>query len=210
MNDLFLTSFFSNVSGLFVNYSKQVHVGKKITFIPTAANPEKVTFYVDADKRALASIGFVIDEIDISVADHQSIKAKINENEYVFVSGGNTFFLLQEMKRTGTDVLLAEELRKGKKYIGSSAGSIILSANIEYVKGMDSPKKAPLLSDYASLGIIDFYPLPHYSNAPFKKIAEKIVEEYSGTIDLRPMSNDQAIIVNGDQAITIRKKEKSE
>jgi dipeptidase E len=62
---------------------------------------------------------------------------------------------------------------------------------------MDSPKKAPELADYDSLGVTDFYVLPHYTNAPFKKIVQKIIEEYESKLDLRPISNNQVIIVNG-------------
>lgn len=68
---------------------------------------------------------------------------------------------------------------------------------------MDSPKKAPELTDYDALGVTDFYVLPHYTNAPFKKIVQKIIEEYDSELDLRPISNNQIIIVNG-QEVTLK------
>ncbi|WP_252346614.1 Type 1 glutamine amidotransferase-like domain-containing protein, partial [Listeria monocytogenes] len=40
------------------------------------------------------------------------------KNDFIYVTGGNTFFLLQELKRTGADKLILEEIAKGKLYIG--------------------------------------------------------------------------------------------
>jgi dipeptidase E len=125
----------------------------------------------------------------------------------------NTFyatFLLQELKHSGADKLIIEHIKKGKIYISTSAGSIIVSKNIEYIKYMDSPAAAPDLdNDFSALGIIDFYIVPHCSNFPFKKSAEKIIAEYSKKLDLRPIHNKQAIIVEDAQAETLEIKSKS-
>ncbi|WP_029410923.1 Type 1 glutamine amidotransferase-like domain-containing protein, partial [Treponema pedis] len=79
METLFLSSFFSSVSQLFVEFVNNKQEGKKITFIPTAANPEKVTFYVGADKKALEKIGLIIDELDISNSNEETINKKLKQ-----------------------------------------------------------------------------------------------------------------------------------
>ena len=76
-------------------------------------------------------------------------------------------------------------------YIGTSAGSIIASPTIEFVSDMDETKKVPELTDYLGLHLVDFYFLPHYLNFPYKEATQKIVNEYSPKIDLRPISNNQ-------------------
>jgi dipeptidase E len=53
MKKLFLSSFFSGVSTLFADFANEDVKGKTLTFIPTASIPEKVTFYVGSDKKAL-------------------------------------------------------------------------------------------------------------------------------------------------------------
>ena len=69
----------------------------------------------------------------------------------------------KELKRTGADTLIIEEIKKGKLYIGCSAGSIIASKNIEYIADiMDSTEPAPDLNgNYSTLDIVDFYIVPH-------------------------------------------------
>jgi dipeptidase E len=209
MKNLFLSSYFSGVADLLPKFTNDTCSGKKVVFIPTASLPEKVTFYVNADKKSLGKLGLIVEELEFSKASQDEIIGKINNADYVFVEGGNTFFLLQEMKRTGVDKLILEHINKGKIYIGASAGSMIVTKNIEYVKYMDDPKIAKdLNNDFSALSVIDFYIVPHCTNFPFKKAAEKIITEYSEKFDLRPINNNQVIIVNGNNVETLTSEKK--
>jgi dipeptidase E len=199
---LFLSSFFAGVADLFAEFT--ACAGKKVVFIPTASNVEKITFYIASDKKALQKLGMLIDELDIATAPQETVLNKISECDYIFVEGGNTFFLLQEMKRSGADKIISDQILSGKIYIGASAGSIIVSKNIEYVKHLDNPDAAPDLSgDFSALGLVDFCIVPHFANPPFKKAGEAIVKAYSDKLNLRPIGNNQAVVVNGDRAETL-------
>ncbi|HPW51401.1 MAG TPA: Type 1 glutamine amidotransferase-like domain-containing protein [Spirochaetota bacterium] len=205
MKQLFLSSSFSTVAKNFIAFAGDDLKGKRVTFIPTASVPEKVIFYVASGRKALEKLGMIVDELELSTATRTEIEAKIRGNDYIYVSGGNTFFLLQEMKKTGADKIIKDEIASGKIYIGESAGSMILSPDIEYSKEMDDRKKAPELKDTSALSVIDFYPLPHYTNFPFKKAAEKIITNYQDKIPLQPISNSQVILVKGE-SMKIEKK----
>jgi len=197
MKKLFLSSSFKDVAALFEQFAGDVK-GKTVTFIPTASVVEKITFYVKAGKKALEAMGLIVDELEISKASADEIASKLAQNDFIYLSGGNTFFLLQELKKSGAGKLIAEQIAAGKLYIGESAGSIVAAPNIEFAKAMDSVKKAPELNGFDGMGFVDCYPVPHCTNAPFKKAAEKIIKEYGETLPLRPISNHQAILVAGD------------
>ncbi len=205
MKKLFLSSSFADVANVFGTLMNESITGKTITFIPTASSPENIKFYVKSGRRALEKLGLVVDDLDISTAKHEEIKRKLKINEYIYISGGNTFFLLQELIKTGTDKLLLEQIELGKMLIAESAGSMIMSPNIEYVKDMDDCSKAPELMVYDALNIVDFYPLPHCMNFPFKKAAKKIMDKYNQRIKLYPISNSQAIIVKDDKIEIVNK-----
>ena len=205
MKRLFLTSSFSSVAKLFEDFAGEPVNGKKIVFIPTASLVEKVRFYVDDDRKAFEKLGLIIEELEVSTATTEEIATALERNDYIFISGGNTFYLMQELKKKGADKLLMEQINNGKLYIGTSAGSIIASPNIEFVSDMDETKKAPELTDYSGLHLVDFYFLPHYLNFPYKKVTQKIVNEYSQKIDLRPISNNQVITVLGDEIKMLEK-----
>lgn len=198
MKKLFLSSSFQDVTNIFTEFEKDL-IGKTVTFIPTASIVEKVTFYVASGKKALEKMGLIVDVLEISTASTDEIASKIKQNDFIYVTGGNTFFLLQELKRTGADHLIIDEVNAGKLYIGESAGAIVTSPNIEYAKGMDSIKKAPDLDNLDALGLVDFYTVPHHTNAPFKKAAQSIIDTYSATLKLSPISNHDAVLVSNGQ-----------
>lgn len=197
MKKLFLASSFKDVAKLLPQFESNLS-GKTVTFIPTASNVETVVFYVNAGKKALESMGLIVDELDIATATAEDIHAKLKGNDIIYVTGGNTFFLLQELKRTGADQLIVDEVNAGKLYIGESAGSMVAAANIAYAQGMDSVQKAPDLTNLDALGMVDVYPVPHYTNPPYVKAAQKIVDMYSDSLNLAPIRNNEAITVTGD------------
>ncbi|KLE00496.1 peptidase E [Aliarcobacter butzleri] len=206
MKKLFLASSFKDVANIFADFEKDLK-GKTVTFIPTASKVEKVVFYVNSGKKALQKLGLIIDELDMSTASNDEINNKLRNNDFIYITGGNTFFLLQELKKTGADKIIIDEINKGKLYIGESAGAIVTSANIEYVKRMDDVKKAPNLTEFSGLNLVDFYVIPHYTNFPFEKTVEKIIEDYSSKLDLSPISNKDAILVVDNKIDFIQSKE---
>ena len=195
MRKLFLASSFSEVASLFPKFAGEEIKGKRITFIPTASLVEEVRFYVDDDRKAFEELGIIVEELEITAASPDKILEVLNRNDYIFVSGGNTFYLLQELRRKGADILITEQIRAGKLYIGTSAGSVILCPDIEFVKEMDYNYTAPELQSFTGLNIVDFYILPHYLDFPFEEITQNIVKEYGKKLDLRPISNKQVITI---------------
>ncbi|CCV63638.1 Peptidase [Alteracholeplasma palmae J233] len=203
MKKLYLTSSFKDVVELFLCNEGDIK-GKTVTFIPTASLVEKVNFFVKSGKKALESLGLIVDELEITNETEEHIINTLHKNDYIYVTGGNTFFLLQELKRKN----LLEEINKailnGKVYIGESAGSIITSPNISYVEKMDSIKKAPELTNYDALNIVDFYLLPHHGNFPFKNAVEKIIETYQDKLELKAISNHEVIFVKDNEVSLLK------
>lgn len=203
MKNLFLTSSFKDVVALFTEFESNLQ-GKTVTFIPTASIVEEVVFYVEAGKKALEDLGLIVDELDVATETLEEITMTLKKNDFIYVTGGNTFFLLQELKRTGADKLFLEEIAKGKLYIGESAGAVITSPNISYIQSMDSVKKATNLTNYDALNLVAFSILPHYNNVPFKEVTQKIVTDYAGKSTMRPISNQEAIFVR-DKEVSLKR-----
>ena len=197
MKKMFLASSFKDVASVFEGFAGDVK-GKTVTFIPTASAVEKVNFFVKSGRKALEKMGMVVDELEVSTAARDEIAKKLAQNDFIYITGGNTFFLLQELRKSGADQMIAEQIALGKLYIGESAGSIVVAPDIEFAKAMDSVKKAPDLASMDGLNVVDFYPVPHHTNAPFQKAVEKIIATYGESLPLRPISNHQVILIEND------------
>lgn len=89
--NMFLSSSFVDVLDLFKTSTSEQLVGKSVTFIPTASYVEEITHYVDAAKSAFTSLGITVDKLDVSTAPFSAIRETLNKNDYIYVSGGNTF-----------------------------------------------------------------------------------------------------------------------
>ena len=206
MKKLFLASLFKDVSQVFVDSINENLTGKTVIFISTAALPDKLDFHIKYSKQLLSEMGLVVDELDISTADHLDIVNKLENNDYIYVAGGNAFFLLQEMNRTGAGSLIKKQIDAGKLFIGESAGAVLLGPDIEYAKETDNPLAAPQLKTFEALNVVDFYPLPHYQDESLKDAVERIISKYGTELPLVPFRNSQAILIMGKEKQIISEK----
>lgn len=200
---LLLTSSFKDVISHFIEFANDNLEGKRITFIPTASKPETIVHYVFLAKRKLESLGMIVENLDISTAPIEKINETLERNEFIYVSGGNTFFLLQELRKSGADQLLIQHINSGKLYIGESAGAVIASPHIEYIHFLDDKGKAKQLQDFKGMDLIDHYPVPHFNNIPFKRAVSDLIAHYETKLPLLPISNTQVIQVMGNK-ITVK------
>lgn len=146
MVTMLLTSMFHNVSPT-VHEIEPRPQGKRVVFILTASAVEPWgPAHAALSKHALQRLGFEVEQLDVENMPSDSaedITHKITEADCIYVGGGNTFFLLQELRRTGADRAIINQVRAGTPYIGESAGSVITAPNIGYIKLMDRTDKAP-------------------------------------------------------------------
>ncbi|MBF1314036.1 MAG: Type 1 glutamine amidotransferase-like domain-containing protein [Porphyromonadaceae bacterium] len=202
---MFLCSSFADVAPLLEHACPMELREKVVTFIPTASIPESYTEYVGLGREALETLGLRVEPLDVAEASAEEIQASLYRGDLIYISGGNTFYLLQELKRKGADKLIQREIETGKPYIGESAGAMILAPSIEYVQLMNEIQAAPELTSFAALDLIQKYPLPHYQCFPFVEIGDTVLATYGGRLSLAPITNHQAIIVRGRELSIITK-----
>ena len=177
---------------------------KKILFIPTAANVEEYKKYMHLTQKAFEDFGYEVENFDVSVFSEEIAKEKLSEAKIVFISGGNTFYLLQELKRKNLITYLKERIENGLLYIGESAGSVIAAPDIEYASIVDDKTLATELDDYTGLNLVDFYIVPHFEEEPFVESSRNTVELYKDKLDLKLINNKEAILVENNNFTIIK------
>ena len=206
MKQLFLCSYFAGVKSLFKQYASKKQLGKHVLFIPTSGNVEEYRGYIDEALQTFADLGFQVEILDISACDRETAQAKIFQSKLLYVSGGNTFYLLQELKTKQLLSLIKEQIADGMVYVGESAGAIITAKDIDYNKLMDDKSVAEELSNTEGLNEVDFYVLPHLGEEPFVESAQDTLDTYSDQLNLLSLNNRQAVLVEGEEVKVLEDK----
>lgn len=201
------------LQGMFDKHPSEVRVG----FIPTAANVEPYgKDWVIAQFGQLQRYGFYqIDIVDIA-ADGVDWRRRLASVDMLWLSGGNTFYLLDQVRKTGFDKWLAENInrktskpdksKKGstflpetdeKVYVGSSASTILVTPTIKIAEGAD--ENVPGIKDLTGLGLVDFEINVHCDAAGLEA-----TKEYADKSDYAVYALDDlsAIrVIDGDVAV---------
>lgn len=178
----------------------------RVCFIPTAAGPEINKDFLEKDQKRLRELGCKITEIDLVQENKNSLYNKLKNFDVILVGGGNTFYLLKYVRKSGFDKIIISLLRQGKIYFGISAGSIIAGPNIEIANWKSNwDKNIVHLKNLSGINLVPFAVSPH-----FVEKDRKLLEKKSKEIDypIVVLNDKQAIIVCGSKVKIIGKGKK--
>ena len=166
-------------------------------FIDTAADiyNKAEADWLKADRSSLTDLGFSVTDYSLVDKNKDQLITDLTKFDVIFVSGGNTFYLLEHSNKSGFTELIKQDYFKDKIYIGSSAGSVILSDNIEPIKFLDDPSVANL-ENYDGVGILNTVIYPHWGNPYFK-------EKYNKTMTFAYQNNFPGILLADNQYLVI-------
>lgn len=108
----------------------------------------------------------------------------------IYVSGGNTFGTLKMLKDSNFDKELIKYIKDNVIYIGGSAGTHIVTKNIEHVLPFDVDDFN--IDNYNGLGLFDGIIFCHY-NDDRKKYVDKTLKE--NKYNVYTLKDDEYIIV---------------
>lgn len=142
----------------------------KVAMIPTAANAERgnkdwvVRQFLD-----LWRFGYNwVDIVDPSAAN-VDWRARLEDADVVHLSGGNTFHLLDQCRKTGFDTWLTDNLDT-KIYVGGSASSIIATPTIEIASLPYGDENLPGLTGLSGFNWVNFEIAPHCDQTSLEAI----------------------------------------
>jgi dipeptidase E len=126
-----------------------------VTFMPFA-RPGGISYdrYTDAVRNSFAKINIKV----IGIHTYKDMKDALLNSEAIFIGGGNTFELLNQLYQQQLLVPLKNTIENGIPYLGTSAGSNICGLNIKNTN--DMPIIYP--PSFEALAIIPFNINAHY------------------------------------------------
>ncbi len=165
-------------------------INPRIAVLHTIRKPTDKVWLAEHEKE-LSPLGLAYDFINIS--ENQDLSDK-NFYDVYYVVGGNTFYILDRLKKTGLFDIIKKSINQGKLYIGLSAGSIIAGPDIKIAGyGCNADKNDIGLKDFSALGVVEFNIYPHYQIDDEKFVKEFYKDQNKPVITL---ADKQALIVS--------------
>lgn len=159
--------------------------------IITSGRTEEEQFYIDYSKKEMSDFGVKVTEINIAKNDEFP---DLSEFDIYYVCGGNTFYILDRMRKTGIDKVLIDAVKREKFYVGVSAGSIIAGPDIEVARIGNGDQNDINLEDLNGLKLVKFIITPHYNNKEEKDV-EDFRKKRKGEIIIS-ITDDQAVFAD--------------
>jgi dipeptidase E len=150
--------------------------------------------------KELKSIGLQYDGINIS---EEKDLSDLQEYDIYYVCGGNTFYILDRLRKTNLDRVILKAIENNKFYVGVSAGSIIAGLDIEVAGIGEGDENDINLSDLRGFGLVHFHISPHYTEQDKNEVEEFYSKRKESIIAL---TDDQALFVTEKETILVGNK----
>ena len=183
-------------------------VNKKPSEISVAIIPNAKDYYAERARNFkinemtefIANFGMKPELLDLrEYNDATSLKEKLAEKQLIWVSGGNTFCLRYEMKRSGFDKVIDDILSAGVVYAGESAGACVAGTTLKGLEGADEPAFAED-QVWEGLNLLPNFVLPHADNPMFADDTKQTLELYKNDPKLITLNDNQALVVDNGQS----------
>ena len=171
-----------------------------LAFITTASKPEIDLIYVQNDRDIMTEVGFNVEEIDIEGKTEDKVFQLLEFKDIIFVEGGNTFYLLNAMRKCNFEKTIKKLLKLGKVYVGASAGSIVAGKTIQTADKFGTGIRNHFgVKDLRGLNLVPFDIFCHYQPESAEIIRQRIPNPKKRSKDLRILTDQQAILVQGNR-----------
>lgn len=169
----------------------------KIGFVPIAANAQTGNKdWVIKEFLNLWRYGYNwIDIIDPTAAGI-NWQERLQAVDVVYPSGGNTFHLLDQVRKTGFDKWLKSNL-KNKVYVGSSASTILITPTIDVTTIDNIDPNLPGIKDLTGLSLVDFEVVVHVPSMISAQSAEAYAKKSKNKVYI--FDDETALKIDGNK-----------
>ncbi|MBK8008914.1 MAG: dipeptidase PepE [Rhizobiales bacterium] len=175
--------------------------GTRVTYVTAARLGDEDERYSRA-AAALAEAGLKTDHLKL---DLDAVR-KLEQAEAIFVGGGNTYALVSRLRQHGLLQKLAERIRNGMPYIGTSAGTNIAAPNILATNDWNVVGT----TEFTGMGLVPWAINPHYQEtdpimAPGSETRDQRIAEYLNCnfIPVLGIEEQTAVRVENEKAIVV-------
>lgn len=170
---------------------------KPLLYIPLAMQKEKYSNCLEWIKNELRDID--IPNIEMVNSATEILEKNLSDYSVIFIGGGNTFKLLNDLKISGAFEKIREYIRNNGIVFGGSAGAIIFGKNLKSC-ALDDMNEVNL-KDISGFDVLNGYSLLcHYTNRTKEKDEEsrKYLLKLSKQERIIALPEEDTIFINGN------------
>lgn len=169
----------------------------KMAYIITASKGSTNLDYLQRERDFFKQQNYNYTELDIDGKNESELKEILSKYEIVYVTGGNSFYLLKSIKESGFDKVIKELISGGVIYMGASAGSYVACPTIEQSKWKHQDKYNHYkVEDLQAMNLVPFLVTVHYKPEYDDVLKENIPKT---KLPVRILTDDQAILIQDDK-----------
>jgi dipeptidase E len=151
--------------------------------------------FLDFATKELTNLGISKKNITYFNLTKEKLNSNLSNFDVFYVCGGNTFFILNQMKKSKVFKELLKLFPTKKIYLGVSAGSIIAGPEIKIAGwGSEADENQIKLKNFKSLNFTNLSIFPHYKNK-----LKKEVQEFQKKVKYKviPLKDKEALVIQG-------------
>lgn len=192
---LFSTPTENNIQKMLDSFFPAELTTKIFAYMPSdgANSPQK---YTDRAKAWAQERGAIFLYINNALTGEEALGEvkKLEQANILCISGGNTFTLLRNLKRSGLDEAIVEFTKKPEFVLGGfSAGALVLSPTIKVCETDNFDENIVELKDLIALSIVEFEVFPHYE----EKFEDQVQRYEQATgLRLRRITDEEIIVLD--------------
>jgi len=169
----------------------------KIAYINTATKKVPDDTYSKKRIERMKELKWNFKIIDIAKFEENKLYEELNEIDIIYVEGGNTFHLLDQIRKKNFTQLVKGKLNRGVLYAGSSAGSYVVCPTIE-MSTWTNPDKFDRcgIVDFRGMNLIPFIIKAHVTPKIKKEIQDKIKQS---KFEVKLLTDKQALLIHNGE-----------
>ena len=194
---LFLTSGGLTTDTLRTAFRALLPANPRVAFVPTAARLYQDTSWLAADIGNIRAADVEVNLVDISVAPKSEWLEVFNTADAICFGGGNTYFLLDWIRRCGLAETLPA-LLKSRVCMGISAGSMVAGPSVESNSPIFPEEDEGKIEDLRGLSFVPFAVVPHLNSTIFSNARHEKIERFADSVQypVYALDDHSAIQVN--------------
>lgn len=176
----------------------------KLAHIIDAAKPIKNISYMHKDKQKMLAAGFQVEDVSIAGKTESELREILKDKDLIYVQGGQPFYLLKQVKRSGFEKVVKEMLGKGVIYIGVSASTYLACPTIETSFWKRKKRSTFGLTDFSALNLVSFLTFVHYKPEYASLLKPQLKK---AKYPVKILTDDQALYVEDGKVTLVGKGE---